>query len=369
VSSLFPTPELKKIYSRYPALARTKTWLTVSELANSGKAAEAWELADKASKSSRQVNAQNVMARKVRIERVKFFALQTRMGRELSDLLAATGKRVADQALGIRNTPAQIRDGKKMVTVEVSLLRRALTKWSTDFVWESVEMGIAHIEAAMLPVFKDNQEQLHHDTWKEMNLIEERLTFGISKELAGKGSPEIGRSTQAYRDVTDKAYAAVVQRNNNGLKFSSRLWDQTKQAELDMRRILENEISQGTSSQDVAKHLEGYLQDEPVPGTGVYAKPRANAMRLARTETNRAYVAAQAEWAKTRSWVKGMMVTLSSAHEETGCECEAEAGKVLDPEEFASTVPVHPHCMCYPTMVIKDEYLNVEEGARAEAVL
>jgi len=363
--------EAKKLYSRYPALARTSTWGTIDDLLRAGRVEAAWALADKVSKASKQINAQNITARKIRAERLKFFALQSTMGIELQVLMQAAGKRVADQVQGATPTTASLRNVKRMVTVEMGILRRAMMKWVTDAVWGSVEMGFKNVEAALLPVFKDNQESLDRETWKEMNLMEERLTFSMAKTLANNGTPQMAKSSQAYQVATDKAYRNIVQKNNAGLQLSSRIWDLTKRSELDLQRILERDISIGTSSRNIAKDIKGYLSDEPVSGPGVYNKPMANAMRIARTETNRAYVSAQAEWAKTRGWVDGLMVTLSSAHDGgSECDCEANAGKVMDPETFADTVPFHPHCMCYATVVIKDEYVNFEEGVKnAVAVL
>jgi hypothetical protein len=363
MATILDNAELKKIYSRYPALARTRTWGAINEMVEGGRASEAWALADKVSKASPQLNAQNVTARRLRLQRVKFFALQVAMAQELKDLMRACGGRIGDAVRRGDGTPSSIKRLRRAVSVELGILRRAMNKWATDGVWNSVELGMRNIEAALVPIFKDNEEGLHRDVWLEMNLMEERLSFGLSAKLVGSGSPSVAKGSNTYWQATDKAYRAVVAQNNNGLQLSTRIWDLTKRAELDMQRLLETKISGGASNRDVARAMEEYLLDEPQGGAGVYTKPMSNAMRIARTETNRAYASAQAEWAKTRGWVKGMMITLSSAHDgESECECEANAGKVVSPEEFAGMVPFHPHCMCYGTIVIKDEYLEQEES-------
>ena len=363
---LLPSMEFKKIYARYPALARTPTWGAIDDLLKAGRTDAAWALAEKVSSRNKQLNAQNVLARKIRIERVKLFALQRAMAEDLQSLLRGLAARVSAAVLRA-DTPKQVRALRRLVAGEVKIFRRALTKWLTDGIWNSVELGMRNTEAALLPIFKDNEESLHRETWLEMNLMEERLTFGISGTLVGRGNPEIAKGSQTYQDATDAAYQRIVAKNNNGLQLSSRIWDMTKRTELDLQKILEQEISQGTSSKDVADEVEKYLADEPVAGPGTYSKPAANAMRLARTETSRAYSTAQAEWAKTRNWVKGIMVTLSSAHNPAidGDECDDMAGKIVSPDEFEGLLPLHPHCMCFGTIVVKDEYLNVEEAVHA----
>jgi hypothetical protein len=351
--------ELRQIYSRYPALARTRTWSAIDDLVRTGNKKAAWALAEKISSQSLQINAQNVLARKLRIARLKFFALHVGMADGLKEMMRGCGARISKTVQLSDGTPAQVRVMKKVIATEIVVLRRAMMKWVTDAIWASVLLSFRNIEESLVPVFKDNEESLASEPWKEMNLMEERLSFGLSQTLVGRGSPEMAKGSQVYKDATDAAYQNIVARNNNGLLLSSRIWDLTERAKLDMQKILENEIGLGTATRDVAKDLEGYLLDEPVSGPGVYSKPLANAMRIARTETVAAYASAMAEWAKTRSWVKGIMVTLSSAHESVlECECEQWAGKIVDADEFASLVPIHPNCMCYGTVVVKDEYLT-----------
>lgn len=373
-SRLF-SPEIKQIYSRYPALIRTTTWDRIVALCQKGDKATAEIIAKDTSSRSRQLNAQNVLARKIRINRVQLFAFQTAMASEADGLFA---DRADALELAIRRLDDLQSAGmpilRKLVAGELAILRRDLNKWMTDGIWQSILLGLRNTENALVDVFKMNEESYSPEIGKERELIEERLSFGLTAPLVGSGKPQLKRGSESYYKTTDALYEKLVKQGTQGLQPSDRIWQLSKSTELELNRILQAEIAAGTSSRDVADKLGEYLSPEVAGkqgalGQGVYKSPLKNAMRLARTETNRAYTNAQAEWAKTRSWVKGMMVTLSPAHDPAAGEdeCDAWAGKILDPDEFQERVPFHPHCMCFGTVVIKDEFLSVESEEAVHA--
>lgn len=368
------SPEIKKIYAKYPALIRTGTWERIVALVKKGDPKTAEVLARDAASRSRQVNAQNILARKIRVNRIQLFAYQSRMAEELQALLRSRAdslelavRRTADTAQSQGMAPLRV-----VVASEMSVLRRDLKVWLTDGIWSSILLGLRNTEDAMVDVFKANEESYAPEIGKERELCEERLAFGLTAPLVGRGNPKLARGSTAYDKATDKLYAKLVERGTQGLRPSDRIWELTERTKLQLNSLLQREIAAGSPSTRIAKRLQDYLAPEvvgrePNLGSGVYRSPFKNAMRLARTQTNEAYTNAQAEWAKTRSWVKGMMVTLSPAHDPEGDEdeCDAWAGKVLSPEEFEERVPFHPHCMCFGTIVIKDEFL---EPSREEAV-
>lgn len=367
------SPAVKQIYSKYPALVRTATWDRVTALCQKGDQKTAEVVARDASARSKQLNAQNILARKIRINRVQLFASQTGMAQEANKIFK---DRSDSLELAIRRTAEDIQSVgmpllRKLVTGEMAVLRRDLNKWLTDGIWQSILLGLRNTEDALVDVFKANEESYSPEIGRERELCEERLSFGLTTPLVGRGNPKLKRGSESYYKTTDALYEKIVKQGTQGLQPSDRIWQLSKATELELNRILQSEIAAGTSSRDIAAELGDYISPavgrRAGLGQGVYKSPLRNAMRLARTETNRAYTNAQAEWAKTRSWVKGMMVTLSPAHDPTGGEdeCDAWAGKILDPEEFEQRVPFHPHCMCFGTIVIKDEFLSVEEAVHA----
>ena len=359
---------VREIYSKYPALYRTSTWKKVVKLAKEGKVQDAQELALDTSRRFKQLNAQNVTARKLRLNRMALFAQHTAMRGVVNKIFkkAAEDSEKAVLHWSGDGSVKGMRELRKELSTAESFLRRELNKWLRDNIWKSILLAVDNIEDALSEIFASNEEGLHPVLKAEQELMEERLSVGVSSELFKKGKTSL--STAKYYAVVDKIYEKIVNSSLKKLKPSDSVWELTKTLGLEMNRIVQRGINQGTSSKDIAKDILKFLspdvlKSKAVLPKGVYHNPVKNAMRLARTETNRAYASAQAEWASTRSWVKGMMVTLSPAHNPAGDYdvCDRWAGKVLTPDEFSDRVPFHSHCMCFGTVVIKDEFLDEEE--------
>jgi hypothetical protein len=367
----FAIPGVRQVYSRFPAVYRTRYWDEAVSLCRKGDLDGAMAVAKGASQRSRQLNAQNILARKVRVNRMALFAQHAQMQERAKAILRAVADAAELETRRWDGTAKRLPELRKALASATAVMRRSLNKWASDGVWDAINLGVRNTEDAMVDVFKANEEAYHPDLGAERQLMEERLAVGLSGKLTGRGRPEL--SSAAYDQLTDKVYERLVKKGLQGLRPSDSVWDLTKRTELEMNRILQRGIAVGTSSRDLAGELQDYLNPDIGKagadlGPGVYGKPLKNAMRLARTETNRAYAAATAEWAKTRGWVKGIMVTLSSAHDPTGeeDECDKWAGRVLSPDDFQDKVPFHPHCMCYGTMVIKDEYLEPAGAAQED---
>ncbi len=62
-------------------------------------------------------------------------------------------------------------------------------------------------------------------------------------------------------------------------------------------------------------------------------------------------------------------MTLSPAHDvEDDCDdiVDNQPDDGYDPDTFADVVPVHPHCMCYGTYVIDENYLTGDQAPSAD---
>lgn len=104
-------------------------------------------------------------------------------------------------------------------------------------------------------------------------------------------------------------------------------------------------------------------------GRGVYRSSYKNAMRLARTETNMAYRAADCERWKQLDFVRGFRVVLSKNHpvEDICNELSADSendtsGKGEYPKGFVFK-GWHPHCYCYcvPLLCTEDELFQLTD--------
>ena len=218
--------------------------------------------------------------------------------------------------------------------------------------------------AALEPIFKSNRESFSEDL-KEQAVVEAQLDFGLKTSFANRNDPEISLSTKKWSTIFRKVMRSVTVRNLAGLNPSQRIFELTVGTEIQLKRILANGVAIGKPPATLAREIKKFLSPQVLKNTerlgpGVYRSPFKNAMRVARTETNRAYTSASANWAKNKEWVEGMTITLSAVHSKTDI-CDNWAGQTVSPEQFERLVPFHPHCMCFGTIKIKKEFLEDEE--------
>ena len=115
-----------------------------------------------------------------------------------------------------------------------------------------------------------------------------------------------------------------------------------------------------------------WVDDNPTnyhTGRGVYRSSYKNAMRLARTETNMAYRAADCERWKAMEFVRGFRVVLSKNHpcddicNDLSADNENDtSGKGEYPKGFVFK-GWHPHCFCYcvPLLCTEDELMQLTD--------
>ncbi len=361
-----------RVYQRYPAAFRSDYWSQIVSLANSGKVEDALTLAAMHEDKNKTHRAMNVIARRIRILRVALFALQRQSESRLRAIFQDTASAVAEivQSRIKEGSVAGLPAVQKEIRAHIIDLRMSLKKELRDIIWKSIMLGVKNMGDAIKPIIRAHQEAFA-DELAEVALLEERLHVGLTYQVAGKNNRGRDKATvdvgsDKWNDILSKLYSNIVDKNNEGLTPSQRIWDLTNRLEMDVRRKLVTDIANGRPPQEIADQLQKYIytggvDEDTETGPGIYRSPFKSAMRIARTETSRAYADATAAWAENKSWITGIQPTLSPAHDqEDDCDDYAE-GEPMDPAEFADTFPVHPHCMCYGTYVIKDEYLTAPD--------
>jgi hypothetical protein len=259
---------------------------------------------------------------------------------------------------------------RKRIHEATVVIRREIMKILRSAAWDSARLALRNMGDAIDPVFRDNAESIGQaiqgaealdNSGVERALLEDRLSFGVTQRLASAAKGAVVMNSLKWSKVLDRVYKSVVKANNEGLTLSNRVFDITDQTERSLHRILSRDISAGVAPRDVAKKAKKFLSAEALDpefaAPGIYRNPMKNAMRLARTETNRAYTLSSSAWADEKPWVDGVRVTLSKIHGAPDI-CDDYAGDLMTPDGFAATFPLHPHCMCWGTFVIKKEFLT-----------
>jgi len=171
----------------------------------------------------------------------------------------------------------------------------------------------------------------------------------------------------------------------DGVNLSGRIWKWDRESREGINRVLMDGIANQKSAWDIAKGLEQYLganQDCPRwTSTRLYQRTKSeiaagdtggllsgkncdgrgvsyNALRLARTEIQKAHALATDRMMAAQPWVEKEKVHLSAAHPETDiCDDVVGGGEKGEGVYEVGTIelPLHPNCLCYKTAVLMDE--------------
>jgi len=179
-----------------------------------------------------------------------------------------------------------------------------------------------------------------------------------------------------------KAAEAFAKRTRGGFNISDRVWNLNKRTKLELENYLLDGIAEGKSANEMARSTQRYLKEpnklfrrvrsiagDPTsklvlskpaaayhPGRGVYRSAFKNARRLAATETNMAYRAADFARIQKIPFVTGIEVKLSAAHPKFDI-CDDMAGKYPPGFHFPGW---HALCFCYQISILlpKEKFLN-----------
>lgn len=171
----------------------------------------------------------------------------------------------------------------------------------------------------------------------------------------------------------------------DSLDLSQRIWRIDRDAREGINAVILNGISKGTSAWDLAAQLEQYLgANADCPrwtSTRLYGRTKSdiasgdttgllrgkacdgsgvsyNALRLARTEIQKAHALATDKVLASQPWVEKEKIHLSAAHPETDiCDDTVSGGEKGEGVYTVGEVelPLHPNCLCYKTAVLMEE--------------
>lgn len=169
--------------------------------------------------------------------------------------------------------------------------------------------------------------------------------------------------------------------DNGADRLSDRVWKLNQGAKQEMEIIIQNGIKQGKTADEIAKSVQGYLVNPTAlyrrvrnketgklelseaaknyhPGQGVYRSAYQNAMRLARTEVNAAYMRAE-----SAAYAKDPLVTAIKIQRSQNHTTKLPNGDVVPlhdicdelegvyPKDFIFTL-WHPNCYSADTQVL-----------------
>ena len=194
----------------------------------------------------------------------------------------------------------------------------------------------------------------------------------LARQVFGNNVGKLSKAEyRRYFSNNGVALDQFINRKENGLNLSDRVWRYSQQFKKEIEMGLDIGIGNGLSADQMARDLKQYLQFPDKlfrrvrdkhgelqlskaaqafhPGAGVYRSSYKNAMRLSRTENNMAYRASDHERWNEFDFVVGFEIRLSNNPNHCPM-CEALAGKYPKTFKFVSW---HPQCRCSAIPILK----------------
>lgn len=274
------------------------------------------------------------------------------------------------------------------------LQRLLLSEEITSKIPKSIATGLAKLfEAhtkefeAMLSVYGQKGEQLAIEQLliDIMNSAGDKIKVGnrvyLINPTTGRVLRQIGADVKTLVNVRKPlAYNTWLNYQINGLNLSQRVWKNAEQMQATVKNKILETVFSGRSAKELAKELAKneqvieiprYIQkmisnaepDKVAKIVANYTKEKMeyNAMRVSRTEIQRAWRAEYVENAKQLGFIKGIKWNLS--HQHAGDDICSELATtdiglgmgVYPPDAVPyNGAPAHPNCMCFLTSVIDE---------------
>lgn len=350
--------DLIRLRNKFPALVSHKSlWPELSRLVLKGDGAVATQIATNHLAKSPRFDLRNRIAIRHRILRREYLKYQIEFERQIKDSFVKfydkverlifsspddSGKipfwRMKSLLASIKNHNTELYSGLR------ALFAGAIRK----SVWFGIVVNMQSAQAGL-----DHSDKMIS---QESDLLEKPVAI-------------IGKSTEIFYAIFNRVQQRRIKRGlftgkgsqtgTSGSSLSQQIWDMRTSNDIKIRRILAAGIAQGRSAGAIATDIKKYTYSSGEPdykmatsGPGVYRTAWKNALRVARTETNAAYVAAGNEYASQKGYQQMWNVSVGKRTED---ECDDLANhEPYDPEEIAAIYPPHPNCSCYFTTVIPD---------------
>lgn len=250
-------------------------------------------------------------------------------------------------------------------------LDERITAMMTDFHDRVLEMQVSDIERA----------------WNLSNAKNDQL---VGQFLSTIGTIRAAQKAAYFLPNTPALKAFIANMADHGTgSLSDSVWKVAEQLRAEMTAHLGIAITNGDSAQVLSRRIRQYLQNpnalfrrvrnengklvaskamlEYHPGQGVYRSAFKNAMRLARSNTNQAFLLADNIRWNQLDMVKGIKISLSAQHPEYNFPEICEVCEGTYPKDFVWT-GWHTQCLCHATPVLSssEDFLNYLKGGQKE---
>ncbi len=266
-------------------------------------------------------------------------------------------KRLAGYMMRVRNIYDRLNEKAAMLVESVGY--DGLTEFSFDD-YPEIEREVKLLLSQFVGELQTLIYSGTSSEWKSSNIFQDAVADKALKYYRAQVHGD--RFKHYYRDNGDQL-KAFLQRKENGLNLSSKLWNQSGNYKDALEATISTAIEKGMSATALSKKLSRYLNDWPSLQADYqekYGKAtnihdcEYRSIRLARNEISMAYRSAeQARWQQF-DFILGYKIKLSDSHPRYDI-CDDLAGDYPKDFKFRGW---HPNCLCYtvPIVMSEEEY-------------
>ena len=363
---------LRVIRNRYPASRGDARWVQVEKLVISdkpGEVAKAEALARQITAESPSLRVRAASIRAARKERRRFLRGQRDMESRMSLIFDAAADKMAVVIVRNAGLDGKVSIGRtrRVMAALEDLNREAYKAINSNFLKglrSSASDGIKSAQKQAMAGIEMVKKVMQSEEGAALRAVQGWVELREVDPL--RAIVDFGVGTTIFKRLFKGTLLDTMRAGLFGKKrVSNRIWDLRDENKVRLKRLVGAGIARGDSAAKISRDIRGILRrpatlrgfafDIARPGAGVYRSAYKNALRVTRTETNRAFVLADVNFAAEKKW-KLIWVVSQGQREFDSCDLMASqsARKPFTPEEFAEKYPQHPADLCYSVMVFPE---------------
>ncbi|MDR1459283.1 MAG: hypothetical protein LBI60_03615 [Bacteroidales bacterium] len=254
-------------------------------------------------------------------------------------------------------------------------VRKAIEKGDSNFSFKENTAAYRKLQEIVSNLYMETKLLITRGMNYVWNLGKKNYEITVVKAFANEErAGEIKSDAEKGHRSNAMTAQKLSNENRGGMNLSERVWNLNGNAKSEIETIIQNGIKEGKTSDEISRSVTKYLNNPDAlyrrvrnektgnlelskaaknyhPGQGVYRSAYKNAMRLLRTEVNRAYRRAEWESYQNDPLIVGFHVVLSNNH------TTLINGKIVPLvdicDELQGEYPKsflfegwHPHCRC-----------------------
>lgn len=278
-------------------------------------------------------------------------------------------KRLAGYMMRVRNIYDGLNEKAAMLVESVGY--EGLAEFSFND-YPEIEREVKLLQAQFVGEMQTLIYSSTSSEWKSSNTFQDAVANKALKYYRAQVHGD--KFKHYYRDNGDQL-KAFLQRQENGLNLSSKLWNQSKNYKEALEATISTAIEKGMSAVTLSKRLSKYLNDWPSlqadyqerygKATNIY-DCEYRSLRLARNEISMAYRSAeQARWQQF-DFILGYKIKLSDSHPRYDI-CDDLAGDYPKDFKFRGW---HPNCYTPNALVLTDNgWKFIKDVSNSDKVL